>query len=161
MRYLLALLLTGCAYQVTDYPQQRARKLFALLLSVATLGGVVQLQGCAGYNWIYDGQVATYYRWIVVERETFPLVCGFIPPDGYNSGGACAIRLQQGIVMPGDKELTGKVYEGERKVGKLCVIQATMSEIEASRMLDKFGEIPLDEHERKHCQGWIHTEAGK
>ena len=114
------------------------------------------LTGCTSYAWVYDGQVTDYYRWVRIERETFPLTCGFVPPDGFNSGGACAIRLKEGVVMPSDKDLATGVLAGEYKVAPLCVIHGTMTEEEAGRMRDKYGEMALDEHEKRHCRGWVH-----
>ena len=117
------------------------------------------LTGCASYAWRYDGQVTDFYRWKVVSRAEFPHVCGFVAPDGWNSGGACAIRVQNGMITPTDKRLaTGEPY-GKDGVGRVCIIVGTMSEEEAKRMRDWDGAMSLRDHEIRHCGGWIHDKG--
>ena len=120
------------------------------------LPALLALSGCASYNWSFDGQVAEYYRWKVISRAEFPHVCGFVAPDGFNAGGACAIRVRQGVIQATDRRIDTGEPSGVDRVGRVCLIHATMTEDEAARMLDKYGELRLDLHERRHCAGWIH-----
>ena len=136
------------------------RRLTALALALAVLA--VLLSGCVTlprYEWYPSGRAPSdYYRWTVIDRASFPLVCGFIPPDGFNGGGACAIQLNQGIVQPGDKTLNGQSeYSGPRFEGKLCVIFGTMSESDAGRMSAMDRDGSLRSHELRHCYGFLHN----
>lgn len=123
------------------------------------IGLALALSGCAlrpPYIWIADGQVTDWYRWEQIPREHFPAMCGFLPPDGFNAGGACAIRIREGIVKPGDRAVSGDAVAGSTFPGRLCVIVGTMDAGEAKRMLDATGEDTLFDHELRHCRGWVH-----
>jgi len=112
------------------------------------------LTGCASYTWTDGGQMTDWLRWEVVPREGFQARCGFLAPTHAQAGAACAVRLQNGIVMPGDRNIhTGEVAT-ERSIGRLCVVIATMTEDEARRMLAD--DRSLWEHEMAHCVGLNH-----
>jgi len=113
------------------------------------------LAGCAtnGYQWYSDGFATEFYRWKVVDRESFKYRCGFIAPDQWNSGGACVVRMRDAVILPGDKPTSAS---GAVK-GSLCVVLATMTEDEAERMRDWDGDKTLAAHERLHCAGLVHT----
>ncbi len=127
------------------------------------LAGCVQLAPNA-YEYFEDGHGKTdFYRWTVVAREDFPHRCGFLAPSAWNGGGACAIRLQQAVVQPGDRSIYTRIAVKQAKEGRLCIVYATMSENEAKRMLDKYQERDLWSHEVvMHCQlGLNHREVRK
>ena len=102
---------------------------FALLLA-----GCIQLAPNA-YEYFEDGRGKTdFYRWTVVAREDFPHRCGFLAPSAWNGGGACAIRLQQAVVQPGDTvKVNVKVVEETKDektgqfVGGKAIVKAVLS----------------------------------
>ena len=130
------------------------RRLTALALALAVLA--VLLSGCVTlprYEWYVDPNQGPmdFYRWNVTDREMMPYVCGLAPSEN----GACAIRLNQGVILPTDKPLNGKpVIPGE---GKLCVIQATMPEADAHKLPAQDWEMSLFDHELKHCHSILHN----
>ena len=113
------------------------------------------LTGCAHYQWKPDGMDTDWYRWVKVPHAEFPARCGFQARAGFMQGGACAVRLQAGVVMPGDTNL----HTGERAktadAGRVCIIFGTMDEDEAKRMTDADG-MDLWAHELRHCAGHNH-----
>ena len=117
------------------------------------------LTGCVSlprYEWYLDPNQGPmdYYRWQVVERDTMPYVCGFLPA----SEGACAVRLNQGLLQATDKPLGLHIpLPVEGREGRLCIVQGTMSAEDAKRLMAWGGEISLYEHELKHCNGWLHN----
>lgn len=125
--------------------------------------GAVQLAPNS-YEWFRDNSVkSVWYRWKKVDRDAFLNFCGFVAPDHFNGGGACAIRVAVGAVNPGDRNIyTGEVAR-KRMEKPLCLVFATMDEEEAKRMLDKFGERDMWSHEVvMHCQrGLDHKEVRK
>ena len=134
------------------------RYLLALLLA-----GCVQLAPNA-YEYFEDGHGKTdYYRWTVVQPDEFRHLCGFIAPSTFNGGGACAIRLQQAVIQPGDRSIYTRIPVKKAKDGRLCVVFSTVSEGEAKRMMDKYNERDLWSHEVvMHCQlGLNHREVRK
>lgn len=114
------------------------------------------LTGCAThYQWRPDGMETDWYRWVKVPHSEFPAKCGFQARAGFMEGGACALRLQVGVVMPGDVSVaTGAIATGAG-AGRVCIIFATMDEEEAKRMRDADG-MELRAHELKHCRGENH-----
>jgi len=126
MRYLLALLLAGCA--VTYRPN--------------------------AYEWYADMPPSEYYRWEVVDD---PELCGRTVADAWN-GWACApVRLNAGVIRPGDKRIWGGPVWVEE--GRLCIIFASMDEYEAQRVQERLDTRSLWEHEMAHCDGWNHREV--
>lgn len=125
------------------------------------------LTGCAmnrtpnAYEWIETGHKSEWYRWIETSHGMFPAVCGFIAPDGFNGGGACVVRVRDGVILPGDRNLYTNVRATKRSTGRVCLVLATMSEEEAKRMRDKHSERDLWSHEVvMHCKrGMNHTEV--
>jgi hypothetical protein len=129
------------------------RHLVALALLVLT--------GCANYQWFQTGLQSDWYRWEIVPKQGFKERCGFMAPSAWNGGGACVVRLQQGVVMPGDKNLHSGEVAKDRSIGKLCVVIATMSEEEAKRMADWEGSRSLWEHEViEHCAAGLNHTGG-
>lgn len=118
-------------------PRDR-RNLLLLCIAVATL--IAVLPGCATtrYEWFQAATPSQSYKWVVVQRDTFAMLCGFHPSTAWNAGGACVVRD-----------------------GTSCTVYATMSEDEARRMMDKYGEHSLRDHEViEHCQrGLNHYEV--
>ena len=125
MRYLLALLLAGCA--VTYRPN--------------------------AYERYQDMPPSEYYRWEVVDD---PALCGRPIADAWR-GWACAIRLSQGVIRPGDKRIDGQPVKVEE--GRLCIIFASMSEDEAKRAPSRWESRSLFAHELEHCNGRNHREV--
>ena len=135
---------------------------YAALLALAGCGSI-QLAPNA-YEWYRDDSVrSVWYRWQKVDRADFKQFCGVLAPDGFNGGGACALRMAAGVVQPGDKNIYTGVVAKTRFERPLCIIFATMDENEAKRMLDKYGDRDLWSHEViEHCQkGLNHREVRK
>jgi hypothetical protein len=123
------------------------------------------LAGCGGiqlapnaYEYFEDGHGKTdYYRWIVVSRDEFRGLCGFIAPSTFNGGGACAIRLQNAVAQPGDRSIYTRIPVKKAKDGRLCVVFATHDEDTINGVMDKSGEMTLAAHEvGGHCRGYNH-----
>lgn len=112
------------------------------------------LAGCASYEWRQTDYRADAYRWLTVNPTEIRSRCGFTPPNGFNSGGACAIRLQGGLILATDTPLDGAARTD--RAGRLCVIFASVTEEEAKRMRDWDGGKSLHRHELDHCDGWEH-----
>lgn len=115
------------------------------------------LSGCvttAHYEWYADPNQGPmdYYRWVVVERSTMPHVCGYLPAEH----GACAIRLNQGILKPTDKPLREGLPPPSGQ-GKLCIIQATMPEADAHNLPAQDWAMSLHAHEQEHCFSRLHN----
>ena len=124
------------------------RLLLALLLS----GCVVTYRPNA-YEWYADAAPSDYYRWEVVDDLA---LCGRAMADSW-TGWACAIRLSQGVIRPGDKRIDGGPVTAEE--GRLCVIFSSMSEEEAKRVPSKWETRSLWDHEMQHCAGYAHKEV--
>jgi len=131
------------------------RRLTALAIAVTVL--IVLLSGCVTmprYEWYADPHQGPmdYYRWQVVERSTMPYVCGFLPAEQ----GACAVRLNQGVLQATDKPLRPGLPAPSGE-GKLCVILATMPEADAHKLPAKDWEMSLHAHELRHCESILHN----
>lgn len=118
------------------------------------------LAGCAvtyrpnAYEWYADMPPSEYYRWEVVDD---PELCGRTVADAWN-GWACApVRLNAGVIRPGDKRIDGGPVTAEE--GRLCVVFASMSEETAKRVQSKWETRSLFAHEMQHCAGYAHREV--
>lgn len=123
------------------------------------LAPLLLVAGCAvtmrpnAYEWYADMPPSEYYRWEVVDD---PALCGRPVVDSWN-GWACAIRLSQGVIRPGDKRIDGGPVTAEE--GRLCVIFSSMSEETAKRVQSKWETRSLFAHEMDHCAGYAHREV--
>lgn len=125
----------------------------ALALLLLLLAGCSVTYRPNAYEWYADAQPSEYYRWQVVDD---PALCGRPMSDAAN-GWACAIRLNAGVIRPGDKRIDGEPVTAEE--GRLCVIFASMPEDEAKRTPSRWESRSLWEHEMAHCAGYAHREV--
>lgn len=124
-----------------------------LLLALLLAGCTVTYRPNAN-EWYADMAPSDYYRWEVVDD---PALCGRPIADAWLSGWACAIRLNAGVIRPGDRRIDGQPVTAEE--GRLCVIFASMPEDDARRLPSKWGTRSLRAHEMEHCNGRNHREV--